>query len=101
MIRPDGTVVPVDVETQSRVMIDRSQMGSNIYNPNNKIYRVSIPELEIGDMVRYVSYRDEMKTRMPRIRREVGRKRKRALFPLPIRVNPLKIRVIRVEKHLH
>ncbi len=65
VIKPDGTVVPVDVKAQSKVMVDRSQMGSNIYNPNNKVYRVSISGLEIGDMVRYVSHRNEVKTRMP------------------------------------
>lgn len=65
VIRPDGTVRPVDVASQSRVMIDRSQMGSNIYNPNSKILQIGIPELEIGDVVRYVARREIVKPRVP------------------------------------
>ncbi len=65
LIKPDGTVVPVDVEELSRVMIDPSSMGSNIYNPNSKILQATIPGLEIGDMVHYVTYR---KVRQPRVR---------------------------------
>lgn len=65
VIKPDGTVVPVDIEKQSRVMIDRSQMSVNIYNPNDKILRVGVPGLEIGDMVHQVSLYEIVKTRMP------------------------------------
>ena len=65
VIKPDGTVVPVDIEKQSRVMIDRSQIGSNIYNPNRKILQVGIPDLEIGDMVRYVAVNELVKPRVP------------------------------------
>jgi hypothetical protein len=32
-------------------MIDDSQMGMNIYDPNNKILKVNIPKVEIGDVV--------------------------------------------------
>lgn len=63
--RPDGSVVNVDVEAQSRVMVDRSQMGSNIYNPNSKVLQVTIPELEIGDVVRYVARNEIVKPRVP------------------------------------
>ena len=65
VIKPDGKVVPVDVSKQSRVMVDRSQMGSNIYNPNRKVLRVGVPGLEIGDIVRYVSVRRIVKPRVP------------------------------------
>jgi transglutaminase-like putative cysteine protease len=65
IIKKDGAVIPVDVSKQSRVMIDNSQMGANIYDPNNKILSVNIPGLEIGDIIRCVSYSDNFKTRVP------------------------------------
>ena len=65
IIKKDGAIVPVDVSKQSRVMIDNSQMGANIYDPNNKILSVNIPGLEIGDIIRCVSYSDNFKTRVP------------------------------------
>jgi transglutaminase-like putative cysteine protease len=51
ILRPDGTRVSVDVEKNSRITIEHGQMKSNIYNPNQKILRVSIPKLEIGDIL--------------------------------------------------
>ena len=65
VIRPDGAVIPVDIAGQSRVMIDRSQMDSNIYNPNNKVLQVGIPGLETDDLVRYRSIRHKVKARVP------------------------------------
>ena len=65
IIKPDQTVVPVDVDTQSRVMVDESQMSANIYNPNAKILRVSVPGLEIGDILHVFSFRDTVKARVP------------------------------------
>ncbi|NQU42726.1 DUF3857 domain-containing protein [bacterium] len=65
VIKPDGRTHPVDVENQSRVMVDPSQMGSNIYNPNQKILQVGVPNLEVGDMVRYVAFRETVKPRVP------------------------------------
>ena len=65
VIKPDGKVIPVDIEKQSRVMVNRSQMGSNIYNPNSKVLQVGIPDLEIGDMVRYVAVNELVKPRVP------------------------------------
>ncbi|HCE45870.1 MAG TPA: hypothetical protein DET40_20180 [Lentisphaeria bacterium] len=65
IIKKNGAVVPVDVARQSRVMVNNSQMGSNIYDPNNKILTVNIPGLEIGDIIRCVTYNDNFKTRVP------------------------------------
>jgi hypothetical protein len=53
IIRPDGTVVAVDIEANARVMIDRSQMDANIYNPNDKILKLNLPDLQVGDLVHY------------------------------------------------
>ena len=65
IIKPDGTVHPVDLERNSSVMIDPSDMRSNIYDPNFKILRVSYPGLEIGDIVRLAFRRTEYKVRVP------------------------------------
>ena len=51
LIKADGSVVPVDIAKQSKVMIDRSQMSANIYDPNSKVLQVGIPGVEIGDVV--------------------------------------------------
>src|SRR6185369_4069034 len=55
VIRPSGEVIPVDVAANSKETIDDSQMAMNIYDPNNKVLRVSIPKLEIGDMIHSVT----------------------------------------------
>jgi transglutaminase-like putative cysteine protease len=65
LIKSDGKVIPVNIERNSKVMVENSQMGTNIYNPNNKILKVNIPNLEIGDMLRYVSCRKTVKARVP------------------------------------
>ncbi|MBN1863783.1 MAG: DUF3857 domain-containing protein [Victivallales bacterium] len=65
IIKPDGSVVSVDISENAREMINSTQMGSNIYDPNSKVLKVNVPGLEIGDMVRYVSFRDTVKTRVP------------------------------------
>ena len=64
VIKPDGTVIPVDILKQGQTMVDRSQMSANIYNPNSKVITVSIPGVEIGDMVRYVTRNVIKKARM-------------------------------------
>jgi transglutaminase-like putative cysteine protease len=65
VIKPDGRVLPVDLAAQSKIMVDPSQMGSNIYNPDDKVLQVSIPELSVGDLVRYVARQDIVKPRVP------------------------------------
>lgn len=63
--KPDGTCHPMDVEGQSRVMIDPEQMGDNIYDPKQKIMQIGLPDLQIGDCVRAVVTRSQTKTRVP------------------------------------
>ncbi len=55
VLKPDGTIVPVDVAANSRESIDDSQMAMNIYDPNNRIFSVNIPQLDIGDTVHVIS----------------------------------------------
>ncbi|MBI9019207.1 MAG: DUF3857 domain-containing protein [Phycisphaerae bacterium] len=63
IIKPDGTVVPVDIKAQSKVMVDRSQMSANIYDPAQKILQIGLPGLEIGDIIHSVIVRDNYKPR--------------------------------------
>ena len=65
VIKPDGRIVPVDIETQSRVMIDAGQMNQNIYNPNDKVLQVGVPGLEVGDILRTFSRSEQVKTIVP------------------------------------
>lgn len=65
VIRPSGEVIPVDVAANSKETIDDSQMAMNIYDPNNKILRVNIPSLEVGDMVHSVTRSTTQRAIMP------------------------------------
>ncbi|HEU5397322.1 MAG TPA: DUF3857 domain-containing protein, partial [Verrucomicrobiae bacterium] len=65
VIKPDGTVVPVDVAANSKESIDDSQMAMNIYDPNDRILRVNIPQLEIGDIVHVVARQIIQRSIMP------------------------------------
>ncbi|MGA2853143.1 MAG: DUF3857 domain-containing protein [Verrucomicrobiota bacterium] len=55
IIKPDGTVVTVDVAANSKESIDDSQMAENIYDPNRRILQVNIPSLDIGDVIHSVA----------------------------------------------
>ncbi|MBP5672086.1 MAG: DUF3857 domain-containing protein [Victivallales bacterium] len=63
--KPDGRVVKVDIEKQTKVMVDRSQMSSNIYDPNQKVITTTIPDLEVGDTLRFVTRHETIKPRVP------------------------------------
>lgn len=65
VIKPDGRILPVDIKTNAREMVDDSQMFANIYNPNDKVLKATIPELEIGDCLRYVISETTYKTIIP------------------------------------
>ncbi|HNY64771.1 MAG TPA: DUF3857 domain-containing protein [Deltaproteobacteria bacterium] len=64
VIRADGSAMPVDIERNSREMVEQSQMDSNIYDPNHRVLRVSIPELDVGDTVHFILHDEFRKTRM-------------------------------------
>ncbi len=51
VVHPDGTATPVDVAANSKESIDDSQMGMNIYDPNNMVLQVNLPKVEIGDVI--------------------------------------------------
>ena len=58
IIKPTGTAVSIDLKVQSRETINADQMNSNIYDPNYKTIRLSVPDLEVGDVLHY-SFRSE------------------------------------------
>ncbi|MFA7173770.1 MAG: DUF3857 domain-containing protein [Kiritimatiellia bacterium] len=64
IIKPDGTIIPIDVAQYSKVMTEQSQMGANIYDPSNKSLALTTPGVEIGDICHIVSCRINHKTRM-------------------------------------
>ena len=64
IIKPDGSVVEIDIASQIKEMVDPSQMQSNIYNPNAKVINLGVPGLEVGDTIHYVSFRKTVKARM-------------------------------------
>ena len=65
ILKPDGRVIFIDTVKYSRVMTEPGQMGSNIYDPSNKILSFSMPGLEIGDITHLVTCRITSKSRVP------------------------------------
>ncbi|MEI7901597.1 MAG: DUF3857 domain-containing protein [bacterium] len=65
IIKPDGRVIPIDTAAYSRVMTEPGQMGSNIYDPSNKILSFSMPGLEVGDLCHLVTCRTTSTARVP------------------------------------
>ncbi|AKJ63473.1 DUF3857 domain-containing protein [Kiritimatiella glycovorans] len=65
VIQPDGRVREVDLDENTREMASPGQMRSNIYNPNIRRLQLSVPGLEIGDILRYRARREVFKTRVP------------------------------------
>jgi transglutaminase-like putative cysteine protease len=55
VLKPDGAAVAVDVAANSKEQIDDSQMSENISDPNCRILRVSIPKVDIGDVVHSIT----------------------------------------------
>ena len=64
-ITPQGQIIPIDIASNSRLMVNPSQMSANIYNPNSKILQLSIPGLQIGDILRYATHDQVTKTVVP------------------------------------
>ena len=63
IIKPDGSVITIDADSNGKVMIDRSQMSMNIYDPAQKILQIGMPGVEIGDVVHSIIARKNHKPR--------------------------------------
>jgi hypothetical protein len=65
VIKPDGRVISLDLAAQSREAIDQGQMAANIYDPSHKTVQLTVPGLEIGDVLRYTVAGEMTKTIVP------------------------------------
>ncbi len=65
IIKPDGRVVSINLEAQSRETVNSGQMNANIYDPNHKTIRLSVPDLEIGDLLHYTVRGERSKAVVP------------------------------------
>ncbi|WP_462270777.1 DUF3857 domain-containing protein [Desulfobacter sp.] len=65
VIRPGGQRIAVDLTRNSRVTVEQSQMATNIYNPNSRILSVTLPDVQIGDIVHFIMYDRFAKVRVP------------------------------------
>ncbi|NOU36756.1 MAG: DUF3857 domain-containing protein [Kiritimatiellaceae bacterium] len=65
VVKPDGRIIPVDLATQSREAINQGQMDANIYDPSQKDIKLTVPDLEIGDILRYTVASEQIKTVVP------------------------------------
>lgn len=65
IIKPDGRVLSIDLQTQSRETINSGQMNANIYDPNSKSIILSVPNLEIGDILHYTISGEHTKAVVP------------------------------------
>ncbi|MDR2982101.1 MAG: DUF3857 domain-containing protein, partial [Puniceicoccales bacterium] len=64
IIKPDGTLIDIDIEKNSKEMTDRSSMDANIYDPNDKLVTLAIPDLQIGDALQVVVEKTTKRARM-------------------------------------
>lgn len=53
IIKPNGETIPVDIAAQSREGVETGQMDANIFDPNQRAIVLTIPGLEIGDVLRF------------------------------------------------
>ncbi len=63
--KPDGRVIAVNLVAQSRESINQGQMEANIYDPNQKTIQLTVPDLQIGDILRYTIASEQTKTVVP------------------------------------
>ena len=65
MILRNGKVISLDPAAHTKVSIEPGQMGSNIYDPANKILTLTFPEVKIGDVVGIKTRTTVKKARIP------------------------------------
>ncbi len=65
VIKPDEGICPIDLDHQIREAINQEQMNANIYNPDSKTITLSIPDLGIGDVLRYTISGKRVKAVVP------------------------------------
>ncbi len=64
VLKPNGESIALDVKQNSRIAISAGQMGANIYDPAHKVMTMTIPNLAIGDIIRFQAIEKEIKPRI-------------------------------------
>jgi hypothetical protein len=65
IIKPDGTVLKVDIDDNSKIAIDAEQMDENIFDPNQKYIQANIADLEVGDLLHFLIFDKFFKPYVP------------------------------------
>jgi len=65
IIKAGGKRISIDIATNSKEDTSSRNTRMNIYNPNQKVIRVYIPGLEIGDTIHYQTVRERFKPIIP------------------------------------
>ncbi|MBN2331933.1 MAG: DUF3857 and transglutaminase domain-containing protein [Deltaproteobacteria bacterium] len=65
IIKPDGRLLSVDFEKNSREDTSTRNSRMNIYNPNQRTINIFLPGLEIGDTIHYLTRQERFKTIIP------------------------------------
>jgi hypothetical protein len=65
IIKAGGKRVVIDIAANSKEDTSGRNTRMNIYNPNQKVIRVYIPGLEIGDTIHYQTVRERFKPTIP------------------------------------
>ncbi|MBR4124876.1 MAG: DUF3857 domain-containing protein, partial [Victivallales bacterium] len=65
LLKSNGNIVDIDLAQNTSEQIDPSSMSSNIYDPNHKVIKVTVPGLEAGDTLRVVMVDELLKPRVP------------------------------------
>jgi transglutaminase-like putative cysteine protease len=64
VIKANGKIIEHDAKAISKEQVDRSQMDMNIYDPNDKVIIAAVPDVEVGDTIRFYVKHGESKPRM-------------------------------------
>ena len=69
VIKADGRRMELDPKAQCKEAVSRAMMGANIYDPNERVLTVSIPDRDVGDTIHMVV---RQRTRIPQMTDSYG-----------------------------
>ena len=65
IVKPDGRRIVLEPEKLANVTTESSQMSSEIFDPAQKVMTITVPDLEIGDLLEVETIENETKSRIP------------------------------------